>query len=484
MGLSRYQALRIIDSGQDYFDSVKIHHPQLAQAMQKARQYYRFSDQTKRREEIIGRYYQVASELCEKNVEEHADKLAKDRKIDDIITSRRWGLPLMLLLLLGIFYVTIRLANYPSELLFKGLFYLESKFYALFTFLKIPGGIRNFLILGVYRTAAWVVAVMLPPMAIFFPLFTLLEDLGYLPRVAFNLDHHFKKACAHGKQCLTMCMGFGCNAAGVTGARIIDSPRERLVAILTNTFVPCNGRFPTIITIAGAFFAITSSGFLNSVIPVFVLMSLILLGIAISLLVSFLLSKTLLKGEASTFTLELPPYRRPKILKTLYTSLVDRTIFLLGRALKIAAPFGGVIWLLSNIYFRDHSLLRHLTLFCQPFGALLGMDGIILLAFILALPANEILLPLIVMGYLATNHLIEINSLAEIRSLFLQNGWTTLCAVNVLLFSLLHWPCSTTLLTIKKETGSWKWTAVAFIIPTGLAVGVCLLTTALARLFV
>jgi len=319
-------------------------------------------------------------------------------------------------------------------------------------------------------------------MAIFFPLFTILEDLGYLPRVAFNMDHLFKKACAHGKQCLTMCMGFGCNAAGVIACRIIESPRERLIATLTNNLVPCNGRFPTLIAISTVFL-VSQSGFVYGILPVLSVTGLVIIGIIITLFVSYLLSKTMLKGIPSTFTLELPPYRFPRIGRVLYTSIIDRTIFVLWRAVIIAAPAGVITWILGNIYVGDLSLIGHAASFFNPAAKLIGLDGYILMAFILGLPANEIVLPILLMSYLSTGSIIEFDGVDSLRRILLDNGWTYLTALNTMLFSLLHWPCATTLLTIKKETGSFKWTALAAIIPTGIAIVVCLFTTVIFKLF-
>ncbi|MDU3349321.1 MAG: nucleoside recognition domain-containing protein, partial [Clostridium sp.] len=360
----------------------------------------------------------------------------------------------------------------------------QDKLTELFNFLGAPDWLHGILVLGLYRTLAWVIAVMLPPMAIFFPLFTLLEDSGYLPRIAFNLDHMFKKCCAHGKQCLTMCMGFGCNAAGVIGCRIIESPRERLIAIITNNFVPCNGRFPTLIAIATVFFAVTSNNTINNIIPSLSITFMVILGIAMTLFVSFILSKTLLKGVPSTFTLELPPYRKPQIGRVLYTSIIDRTIFVLSRAVLVAAPAGAITWILANIYIGDLSIISHIANFLQPLGNAIGLDGFILLAFLVGLPANEIVLPVLLMAYLATGTLTDFSSIESLREILINNNWTLLTALNTMLFSLLHWPCSTTLWTIKKETGSIKWTILSFIIPTEIAFLVCFLTTSVYRLVV
>ena len=388
----------------------------------------------------------------------------------------------MLLLLGLVFWITIQGANIPSQMLASLLFGLQDRLSALFVQSGVPAILNSILLDGIYRTLAWVISVMLPPMAIFFPLFTFLEDLGYLPRIAFNMDHMFKRACAHGKQCLTMCMGFGCNAAGVIGCRIIDSPRERVIAIITNNFVPCNGRFPTIIVVSSAFFAVYSNSYVNSLIPALFITLMVLLGIAVTLLVSYILSKTLLKGVPSTFTLELPPYRVPKIGRLLYTSVVDRTIFVLSRAAVIAAPAGAVTWLLANIYIGDLSILSHAAAFLDPVAQIIGLDGIILMAFIMGIPANEIVLPVMLMAYLSTGTLTDFESVDYLRTIFTNNGWTPLTALNVMLFSLLHWPCSTTLWTIKKETGSIKWTLLSFLIPTAIAFTVCFVTASIYNL--
>jgi len=322
---------------------------------------------------------------------------------------------------------------------------------------------------------------MLPPMAIFFPLFTLLEDLGYLPRIAFNLDKIYKKCSACGKQALTMCMGFGCNAAGIISCRIIDSPRERLIAVITNNFVPCNGRFPILISIISMFFLGGAVGFGNSILSALLLTCVIVLGIVMTFIVSKLLSMTILKGVPSSFTLELPPYRKPQIGQVIIRSIFDRTLFVLGRAVVVAAPAGLVIWLLAYITVGDTALLYHCSGFLDPFARVFGMDGVILLAFILALPANEIVIPIIIMTYMAQGNILEIDDLSSLRQLLVDNGWTWITAMSVILFSLMHWPCSTTCLTIKKETGSIKWTAISFIVPTIAGFLVCFVFANLAR---
>lgn len=482
----RWVALRLMDSEPDLFKKLDEFNDRfnskVASELQKELNLDIVKEQL--REYISEVNYQNAKNTKDKFIKEDIKKLNRDKVIDDIVTSKLLGIPLMLLLLGIVFWITIEGANYPSKFLSYILFGFQDKLTELFNFLGAPSWLHGVLVLGLYRTVAWVVAVMLPPMAIFFPLFTLLEDSGYLPRIAFNLDHMFKKCNAHGKQCLTMCMGFGCNAAGVIGTRIIESPRERLIAIITNNFVPCNGRFPTLIAISTVFFAITSSETLNNIIPSLSITIVVVLGITMTLLVSYILSKTLLKGIPSTFTLELPPYRKPQIGRLLYTSIIDRTVFVLNRALVIAAPAGAVTWILANIYIGDLSLIGHAANFLQPLGNAIGLDGFILLAFIVGLPANEIVLPVLLMAYLATGSLTDFSSIDSLRTLLVNNNWTVLTALNTMLFSLFHWPCSTTLLTIKQETGSIKWTTLSFLIPTIIAFIVCFITTTLYRFII
>jgi len=405
-----------------------------------------------------------------------------DRKIDSVLTSRLFGIPIMIALLGVVFWLTIEGANVPSSILANGLFWIEGQLTVFFNWLGTPQWVHDILVLGMYRTLAWVVSVMLPPMAIFFPLFTLLEDLGYLPRVAFNLDHYFKKACAHGKQALTMCMGFGCNAAGVIACRIIDSPRERLIATITNNYVPCNGRFPTLIALASIFIASTAGAF-SSIAATISILTVIVLGVMITLFISKLLSKTILKGLPSSFTLELPPYRKPQIGRIIVRSIFDRTLFVLGRAIAVAAPAGFVIWGMANITIGDASLLTHCAQFLDPFSRALGLDGYIMMAFILGLPANEIVIPILIMSYMSKGAMLELDSLDEMRQLFVDNGWTWLTAVCMMLFSLNHWPCGTTLWTIRKETQSWKWTWVSFLVPTITGIVICFIVAQGAKLF-
>lgn len=424
-----------------------------------------------------------AEEISRKTISYKGDSYNRtDRKIDRILTSRIFGIPIMIGLLAIILWLTITGANYPSSLLNSLLFRIEDKLTLFFSWAGAPSWLHGLIVLGCYRTLAWVVSVMLPPMAIFFPLFTLLEDLGYLPRVAFNLDNYFKKACAHGKQALTMCMGFGCNAAGIIGCRIIDSPRERLIAIITNNFVPCNGRFPTLIAVITMFFAGTIAGPFQAVLSALLLTGIIVLGVIMTLLASKLLSKTILKGLPSSFTLELPPYRRPQIGRVIVRSIFDRTLFVLGRAVAVAAPAGLIIWLMANINIGDLSLLSHCAGFLDPFARLVGLDGYIIMAFILGFPANEIVVPIIIMSYMAAGNLMEFDSLSQLKELLVSNGWTWLTATCIMLFSLMHWPCSTSCLTIKKETGSWKWTAISFIVPTLAGMVICFIVAGTAKL--
>ena len=443
-------------------------------------------DKSKIRSHLSKTTYDYAKSISDQVVTVTNSKaFDRDEKIDRVVSSKIFGIPLMLLLLCGVLWLTIQGANYPSEIISNVLFAVEPKIYDLLNSMNFPIWLNEMITYGMYRTLAWVVSVMLPPMAIFFPLFTLLEDLGYLPRVAFNLDHLFKKACCHGKQCLTMCMGFGCNAAGVIGCRIIDSPRERLIAILTNNFVPCNGRFPTLIAISTIFFSSAiGSSFLSSTITALSITVLIIIGVLTTLLVSYILSKTLLKGVPSTFTLELPPYRPPQIGRVIYTSIIDRTLLVLRRSIAVAIPAGIITWIFANIYIGDISLLTYVANFLDPLGKLIGLDGFILLAFILGFPANEIVVPILIMSYMATGKMIEFDELSALGELLRNNGWTYLTALNMMLFSLLHWPCATTLLTIKKETSSLKWTALGFIIPTVIAFIVCFITTTIYNIIV
>ena len=431
---------------------------------------------------IVKNAEKVSQEVCSF---EDRDYSGRDRKIDKILTSKKFGIPIMILFLGLIFWLTIVGANYPSELLFNLFNSIQIKLINFANYIHCPQWLSNMLINGIYQTLTWIIAVMLPPMAIFFPLFTILEDLGYLPRIAFNMDGFFKKACCSGKQMITMCMGFGCNACGVTGCRIIDSPRERLISILTNNFVPCNGRFPFLISIATIFIAgaySAGNGFLSSILSTLAVIIVIIFGIFLTLIISKILSNTILKGMPSSIVLELPPYRKPQFGKILVRSIFDRTLFILGRAISVAAPAGLAIWLLANIGINGESLLTIIANFLNPFAKLMGLDGYILTAFILGIPANEIVLPIILMCYLKGGALVKIEDTIQIGQILIQNGWNMLTAMNVMLFTILHFPCATTLLTIKKETNSWKWTGIAFLLPTLCGIILCMCTTLIYNL--
>ncbi len=437
------------------------------------------------RDLVVEDIYRNVEEITAKAVRiKSAEKYDRDLKLDRILTSPIWGLPIMLLLLAMVFWLTIVGANYPSQLLADGLFWLESQMAQLMNAVGSPWWLTGFLVHGVYKGLAWVISVMLPPMMIFFPIFTILEDFGYLPRVAFNMDWLFRKAGAHGKQALTMSMGFGCNAAGVIATRIIESPRERLIAILTNNFVPCNGRFPTLIMLATVFVAASFPAGYASFVAAGSVVMVVIIGAVVTLIVSWTLSRTILKGEASSFTLELPPYRKPNVLRILYTSVIDRTLFVLWRAIIMAAPAGGVIWLIANVHVGGHSLAYQIAAFLDPFGHLLGLDGVILLAYIVAIPANEIVVPTILMIYANAGAMFEISQLSQLKALLVdQAGWTMLTAVNLMLFALLHNPCSTTILTIWKETKSARWTIIGALMPLGIAFLVTFLVAQAVHVF-
>lgn len=431
---------------------------------------------------IVNTLYSQAEEIAARVVKRTGKHFDWDTTLDNILTSPLTGIPIMLVLLGGVFWLTILGANVPSQMLASVLFAMEDQLTIIFMSLGAPEWLHGVVVLGMYRTFAWVVSVMLPPMAIFFPLFTFLEDLGYLPRVAFNMDRAFKWAGTHGKQALTMSMGFGCNAAGVIACRIIDSPRERLIAILTNNFVPCNGRFPTLIILATLFMGSTL-GIAGQLAASATVVCIVLLGIAVTLLVSYVLSKTALKGIPSTFTLELPPYRKPQIGQILVRSFLDRTLFVLRRAIIVAVPAGAVVWIFANTYVSGANIITHAAGWLDPFAQLMGMDGVILLAFLLGLPANEIVIPIIIMSYLSAGSMLEFETLGSLRQLLAEHGWAWGTALSVMLFSLLHFPCGTTLWTIKAETKSWKWTGAAFLITTGIACGVCFMFNQIVSFF-
>ena len=436
------------------------------------------------RDQIATGLYEQAGRIAERSVRQvGSGSWDFDQRVDRIVTSRWLGLPLMMLLLAVVFWITILGANVPSQLLADALFAVEDAGAGWFVAMGTPWWLTGLVWHGVFRGLAWVVSVMLPPMAIFFPAFTILEDLGYLPRVAFNLDWLFRKAGAHGKQALTMAMGFGCNAAGVTSTRIIDAPRERLLAILTNNFVPCNGRFPTLIMLSVIFVAAAVPPAFAAIAAAGSVLLVVVLGVGFTLAVSYALSRSLLAGEASAFTLEMPPYRRPSILRILYTSLIDRTVFLLGRAMLTAAPAGAVIWLLANIRAGDASLADHSIALLDPLGAAIGLDGVILLAYVIAIPANEIVVPTMLMCYLGGTMMMDVSTYDQIRAVLVdQHGWTLLTAANLMLFSLLHNPCATTIITIWRETRSAKWTALGALMPLGIAFAACFCAAQAARL--
>jgi ferrous iron transport protein B len=447
---------------------------------------------------VIESIYADASKIAGKTVkvEGEGEAYGLDLKIDRIVTSRWLGFSLLCFLLLAVvFWITIAGANVPSGMLATLLVDMGHPVLKSFADgIGMPWWLSGVLIDGAYLAMAWVIAVMLPPMAIFFPLFTLLEDFGYLPRVAFNMDNLFRKVGAHGKQALTLSMGFGCNAAGVIAARVIDSPRERLIAIITNNFSLCNGRWPTQILIATIFIGGAVPAHLAGLVSAGAVVGIAVLGIGFSLLVSWGLSKSILRGEASAFSLELPPYRPPRILQTLYTSLIDRTIFVLWRAIVFAIPAGVLIWLVANVHIGELSLAEHFIQSTTPFAAIFGLNGVILLAYIIAIPANEIVIPTILMLTVVSagmagmgegaGVMFELDSLADTEQILRGGGWTLLTAINLMLFSLLHNPCSTTIYTIYKETKSAKWTLVATLLPIALGFIVCFFTTQLYLLLV
>ncbi len=448
-------------------------------------------------EHLMEAIYTDAARIADRAITlpEEKPRFDLDRTIDRLVTSRLWGFPIMILLLTLVFWLTISGANVPSSMLATLL--IDTIHPVLNSFganIGMPWWLSGFLFDGVYLATAWVISVMLPPMAIFFPLFTLLEDFGYLPRVAFNLDNMFRKVGAHGKQALSMSMGFGCNAAGVVATRVIDSPRERLIAIITNNFALCNGRWPTQILVATIFIGALVPAYLGGLVSALAVVGIAVLGVLLSMAVSWGLSRTVLRGEASTFSLELPPYRPPRLWQTIYTSLIDRTLIVLWRAVVFALPAGAVIWLSSNVNIAGVSIAEHLIDFMNPFGILIGLNGVILLAYVVAIPANEIVIPTILMLTVlvtgvggvgsGTGVMFELDSNMETMAIFQAGGWTLLTAVNLMLFSLIHNPCSTTIYTIYKETGSAKWTAIASLLPVVMGLAVTFLVAQVWRLVV
>ena len=486
---ARWAALRLLDTDASLLSSLDralgfslAASPPVAAALEQARDHLARRGIASPQDAVAAALVQRAEEIAAQcvTVEETA-AVRRERKLDRILTSRWAGIPLMLLLLAGVFWLTISGANLPSQLLSAAFARLGEVLNQGLVHLGAPEAVRSLLMDGVFLVLSWVVSVMLPPMAIFFPLFTLLEDLGYLPRVAFNLDHAFQRCRACGKQALTMAMGFGCNAAGVVGCRIIDSPRERLMALLTNSFVPCNGRFPTLVTLLVLLLPVAELS--GTLLPALGLTALVLLGVGMTMAVSWLLSRTVLRGVPSSFTLELPPYRLPQVGKVLVRSVLDRTLFVLGRAAAVAAPAGAVLWLLAHWAPGGIPVLARLSGWLDPLGHFLGLDGAILLAFALGFPANEIVLPILLMLYTSSGTLVEVGSAAALWPVLEAQGWTPVTVVCFLLFCLFHWPCSTTLLTIRRETGSLRWTLLALALPTAVGVALCALTANLALLF-
>ncbi|MHC0035723.1 nucleoside recognition domain-containing protein [Pseudoneobacillus sp. C159] len=434
------------------------------------------------RDRIVEKLFMESNQIIKSGViysKSKQDRLTE--KLDNIFTSPIIGFPIMLSILGLIFYITIAGANIPSGLLADFFVFLEEQLTKMFQFLHAPQWLHGIIVLGLYRGTTWVIAVMLPPMAIFFPTFALLENYGYLPRVAFNLDRLFKSVGAHGKQSLTMAMGFGCNAAAIMSTRIIESPRERMLAILTNNFVPCNGRWGTLIILSSLFMASGFTGGMKSLISTTVIVGIVVFGIIVTFAVSWGLSKTLLKGVPTHYTLELPPYRKPKIFETVVRESLTKSLSVLMRAIKVAAPAAILTWVLANITIGDSSILLYIVEFLDPLGKAIGLDGYILMAFLVGLPANEIVLPVLLMGYLSTGALIDVDGISGIKQIFINHGWTWLTALNMMLFSLLHYPCGTTLLNIYKETKSPKWTFLAFLIPTLIAFAVTFVVAFIVR---
>ena len=465
-GLTRFQALKLLEGEQSLLQELGLWEKRVP-----VRDFG--LDQAKIQDSLASTPVLLAEKLCQGVVTYGAGKLEnRDRQADRILTGKYTGTAVMLGLLAFVFWLTIVGANFLSDGLTRLFGLGEAALWSLCQVL--PGWLRGILVQGAWRTTAWVVAVMLPPMGIFFPLFTLLEDVGYLPRIAFNLDKPFHRCKACGKQALTMCMGFGCNAAGVVGCRIIDSPRERLLAILTNSLVPCNGRFPLLITLVTLFFAGGSS-----LLQAAIMTAAVAAAVGATLGVTALLSATVLRGQSSAFALELPSYRVPQVGKVLVRSALDRTLFVLGRAAAVAAPAGMVLWILANCRTGNGTLLSCLARALEPMGTFLGLDGVLLLAFLLGLPANEIVLPIALMAYLSQSSLQGLGDPAALKTVLLANGWCTRKAVCTVIFTLFHWPCSTTLLTVYKETNSRRWTALAAIFPTALGAILCALVAAM-----
>lgn len=483
-GNSRYISLRILENDENIWNYIKNkqkdHNIPIATIYEARHKALNYLYENNMYEDDIKDFIAITIVRASHSIYRNAVDIKCDKKqtgilkADKILTGKLSGFLIMIAMLGLIFYITIKGANYPSKFLSSVLFSFEKKLMGILLFLKIPQKIAHMLVYGGYRVLAWVVSVMLPPMAIFFPLFTILEDVGYLPRIAFNLDKCFKKCNACGKQALTTCMGFGCNSAGVTGARIIDSPREKLVAILTNSFIPCNGKFPAIISLISVFLTpfLFNSGILSSII----LLIFIIFAVYMSLLASKILTKTVLKGIPASFAIELPPYRKPQYFQIFVRSVLDRTIFVLARAAVVAFPAGIILYIICNTYVSGIPIIKYICDFFDPLGKLMGLDGVIVASFILGIPANEIILPVALMIYTSGKTLVDFSNINFISKILMSNGWTVTTAICAILFFIMHWPCSTTLLTIKKETSSIKWTVLSFILPTAFGVVWCIIT--------
>ena len=480
-GLSkRWLSLRLLDGDNTFFGALENYlgydirnNEEIMHSVDKAYKYLqsRNIDKEVLSDLIAERLYSRAEEITEKTVLCcETKKACRDLKTDRFVAGKFSSYIVLLLTLFSIFFITIIGANIPSELLMKGFNCLEAYIYKMFNYLNINEFVTEMLVFGGFRVLGWVVSVMLPPMAIFFPLFTILEDFGFLPRIAYVLDSKFQRVNTSGKQALTICMGYGCNCVGVTGARIIDSERERIIAILTNCLTPCNGRFPAIIKLISVFFVIgLPTG--NAVASALLLSLVIVISIIVTLLVSNLLSKTILKGEGSHYILELPPYRKPQFSKVIIRSVLDRTLSVSGRAVAVAFPAGIIIWLLLNL--SEGVVINNIISFLSPFGNLIGLDGEIIASFILGFPANEIVLPVCLMLYSGSNELVSIESKEAIAEILMNNSWSIKTAASFILFSLFHFPCATTLITIFKETKSIKWFLEAFLLPTATGVLIC-----------
>lgn len=475
----RFFALRLLENDESFNDSFKLNYGDdvlercpLHCVLQQAKKLLKNSgiDEKKYTAVVASTIMTQANQLSDSAQNIMPSKKAQiENALDKILLGKYTSILSMFVILGVVLWITISASNYPSNLLQNVFSSFELRLSDYLLSIGVSQVAVSLLVGGVLRVLLWVVAVMLPPMTIFFPLFALLEDFGVLPRIAFNLDGAFEYCGACGKQALTTCMGYGCNAVGVTGCRIIDSPRERIVAIITNSLTPCNGRFPLLIAIISMFFC------RNSFVKTLVLLGLIALSLLVTFGVSKILTMTALKGEKSAFILELPPYRKPKFLKLLGDTVREKIIFVLGRAVVVAAPAGLIIWLMANIHIGDTTALVYISDLLDPIGKFIGMDGVMLLAFILGFPANEIVIPIALMAYLSSSEMADYSSLESLKGILVDNGWTFVTALCTCVFSMFHFPCSTTLLTIWKETKSVKWTALSFVTPLITGIVICAL---------